>query len=497
MKPSIIIIGGGMAGLTAGIYGQSNGFATRIFEMHTVAGGQCTSWQRKGYTFDVCIHHLMGCSPWSHLYELWQSVGALPMPMVYPQECVAVADGKGNLYRDYYNLDTLEAELLRLAPEDEAQIGTYISGIRALSKHDLMGTILTGKYASLLPRLPILLGNMKWFQTTMAAFAAGFKSPFLQRAFPLLVYSTPEAPVFLHMVRHASGVRGDLAWPLGGSSQFARGIEERYRALGGEIQYKSKVTEILTENKKAVGIRLADGTIHKADYIISTADGRKTLRELLRDQFTNDELRALCTLPENDRTNWAVHVFLGVNRDLTAEPSSLVLLLDEPATIAGQECHSLEMQIYGLDSTMAPPGKGTIKVELYSTASYWEALDQEAYDKEKRHIAEQVIALLESHFPGISGQVEAIDVPTLRTWERFMGGTRGFANGPNKPFGPKSMLQGTKGMIVPGLENFYLAGVWATAMGALFANANSGRTAIKLLCRKEGRRFTAPIVEQK
>lgn len=57
---SIIIIGAGMGGMAAGIYGQMNGYRTRIFEMHTLPGGQCASWQRRGYTFDACIHHLMG-----------------------------------------------------------------------------------------------------------------------------------------------------------------------------------------------------------------------------------------------------------------------------------------------------------------------------------------------------------------------------------------------------------------------------------------------------
>ena len=45
----IIIIGGGLAGLAAGCYGQMNGFRTSIFEMHDKTGGLCTAWKRKGY----------------------------------------------------------------------------------------------------------------------------------------------------------------------------------------------------------------------------------------------------------------------------------------------------------------------------------------------------------------------------------------------------------------------------------------------------------------
>ena len=52
MHKSIIIIGAGMGGLASGIFGQLNDYRTQIFEMHTIPGGQCTSWVRKGYTFD-------------------------------------------------------------------------------------------------------------------------------------------------------------------------------------------------------------------------------------------------------------------------------------------------------------------------------------------------------------------------------------------------------------------------------------------------------------
>ena len=83
-----------------------------------------------------------------------------------------------------------------------------------------------------------------------------------------------------------------------------------------------------------MGVRLADGSEHRADLVISDADGRKTILELLDGRYMDDRIRGYCAEPP-DETNWAVHVFLGVNRDLSGEPSSLVMLLDEPVTIAG------------------------------------------------------------------------------------------------------------------------------------------------------------------
>jgi uncharacterized protein with NAD-binding domain and iron-sulfur cluster len=47
MAKKIIIIGGGMAGLSAGCYGRMNGYDTEIFEMHGMAGGVCTGGSAK------------------------------------------------------------------------------------------------------------------------------------------------------------------------------------------------------------------------------------------------------------------------------------------------------------------------------------------------------------------------------------------------------------------------------------------------------------------
>ena len=63
MEKKVLIAGGGIAGLSAGCYALMNGFDTSIFEMHSIPGGLCTAWERKGYRFDLSMHFLTGsCS---------------------------------------------------------------------------------------------------------------------------------------------------------------------------------------------------------------------------------------------------------------------------------------------------------------------------------------------------------------------------------------------------------------------------------------------------
>lgn len=492
MQQTLVIIGAGMGGMAAGIYGQLNGYATQIFEQHTVPGGQCAAWKRKGYTFDGCIHHLFGCNPSSKIYNLWQELGVMPRELVQIQECVSVMSTAGTLFYDYYDPDRLEHHLNDLAPHDTPVIRDYIKAIRIIAQNDLWGEIMLGSIGGVLKMTPGLLALLKWFKPTMQQFAGRFSNPFLRQAFPLLVYSMPEAPLFVHLARHGYGAMQSIAWPTGGSLKFAQSMAKRYTDLGGQIHYNQTVKRILTEHDKAVGIQLADGSKQDGAIVISNADGRKTILEMLQGQYLTERIKGYCADPD-DETPWAVHVFLGVNRNLSQEPSSLVMLLDQPVTIAGHEHHSLEMQIYGFDPTMAPPGKGVIKVELVSGYAYWKALaaDHQRYEDEKQHVAEQVIALVERRFPGITHQIEMIDVPTLLTWESYMGGTHGFVNQPKKKMNIMGSMFGRSATYtLPHLSNFYFVGNWATSTGALFSNALSGRNVIQKLCQQSGKRFS-------
>ncbi len=493
---SIVIIGAGMGGLAAGIHAQANGYKTSIYEAHVVPGGQAATWKRSGYVFDGCIHHLFGCRTGTRLNDLWRELGVMPRPLAPTAECVAVQGADGRLFVDYYDPDRLREHLHALSPADRRASDDYVRATELCARHDLFGEMIFGKKRRVLGMIPTLVALRPWLSSSMADVGARFKDPLLRGGLPLTVYSMPTNPAILHLFMHAYGMHGDIAWPIGGAAGLARSMAERYTALGGQLHLGQRVTEILTRDGKAVGIKLQDGAVVEADVVVSNADGRATIMDLLGGRFIDDKIRAYCERgPASDETNWAVHVFLGVNRDLSKEPSSLVLLLENPVEIAGHSCHSLEMQIYGMDPTMAPRGKGVIKVELFSRWSLWEELakDRRRYEDEKAKVAETVIGLLEKRWPGLRGDVETIDVPTLLTWKRYMGGDRGFVNMPTKtPSFFASMVSGRLDSRLPGLANFHMVGAWATSGGALFLNALSGRKVIREICRADGRRFAPP-----
>lgn len=61
--------------------------------------------------------------------------------------------------------------------------------------------------------------------------------------------------------------------------------------------YGQRVDQILTKNNKAVGVRLADGTEHRADLVISDADGRKTILNLLEGKYMDEKIKGYCAEP--------------------------------------------------------------------------------------------------------------------------------------------------------------------------------------------------------
>lgn len=491
----IIIIGSGIGGLAAGVYGQLNGYHTEILESHVVPGGQCAAWKRKGYTFDGCIHHLFGCAPTSAIYDLWQELGAVPREFVPLQECVSVLTAEDTLFRDYYDTDMLESHMNELAPYDHRAIRDYIEGIRVTARSDAMGRMMVGSTLDMVTAAPSFVRSWRWLRPSMGRYAERFANPTLRNAMPLLVYTNPAVPLIVHLVRHAYGLTGALQWPVGGALEFARSIERRYKSLGGTVHYKARVSEILTEGDKAVGVKLDDGIECRADVVISNADGRRTIMEMLGGRYVDERVRGYCE-PADDEMQFAVQVFLGVNRDLSHEPSSMIIQMVDPIIIANHTCNEIELQTYGFDPSMAPEGKGVIKVELYSQYSYWSSLAGEGrsrYVEAKQEVADQVIDLLERrYFTGLRQQVETVDVATLLTWERYTGGSKGLGIYPRKKISIMgSVLGKSQGDMLPGLQNFRFVGTWATGGGALFTNAVSGKRVIQSLCKQDGRKFVA------
>ncbi|HEY5529231.1 MAG TPA: NAD(P)/FAD-dependent oxidoreductase, partial [Thermoleophilia bacterium] len=299
MSKKVVIIGAGIAGLSAGCYLQMNGYDTEIFELHERPGGVCTSWTRKGYTFDGCIHWLVGTKDGSSFNKAWRELGALPGPRIVDhEEFIRLEDKSGKALILYNDPDRLEMHLKELSSVDSAVIEELCTDIRKLqSIRTPLGTPQTRQeWVEFLKMMPGLLRMVMFYlrkrKVTMERFSGRFKDPFLRQAWGML-FDVPDFPMMWMLMNLAWISAGDAGYPQGGSLEFARSIERRYLSLGGKVSYKSRVKGITTGGGRARGIRLEDGTEREADVVISAADGHSTIFDMLGGAYINDEIRGM------------------------------------------------------------------------------------------------------------------------------------------------------------------------------------------------------------
>jgi len=189
-QKSIIIIGAGIAGLSAGCYGQMNGYRTQIFELHDKPGGLCTSWKRRGYTIDGCIHWLVGSSPGNAFYRFWEELGAVQgRRMIDHEEFMRVEGKEGKVLIVYTDINRLEQHMKELAPEDKDAIEEFTKAVHTRTHLDMPIEKAPELYSTIdglkmmFTMFPLLRFMRKWKRISVRDFAKSFKNPFLRQAF--------------------------------------------------------------------------------------------------------------------------------------------------------------------------------------------------------------------------------------------------------------------------------------------------------------------------
>jgi len=488
MKSKIILIGGGIAGLSAGVFGQKYGFETEIFEMHTAPGGQCTAWKRKGYMFDYCIEWLMGSSSGS-INTLWKQLGALSedVPIIDPEVFIRNVNSEGQEFLIYKDMQKWQTYLKSIAPEDEEAISRMFSIINKVSLSGDMDEMM--KPQSLrrtlpmlkfyLMMLPAIIPIIKYGKKNCGQFIKemGFKNEFL-RNFMEKIYSDENFSAIAFLMMLSLFKDHNAGYPAGGSLNFALRILNEYQKLGGTLSAGKKVEKILVEEGKAVGVALSDGTIHKSDYVIAACDLHRVIYDMLDGQYIPEDIK-------HAFENWQlfkplVQVSFGINKEIKEKQMMNNYLV--PAKIGSTETDSYIIANYSYDPAMAPEEKTAMVLRFGSPYEIWEHLEKNSYKKEKEKIEEDAINLLEKAYPDIKEFIEVVDVATPLTDMKYTGVYQAAYEG----FMPtKSNMNKTINPIIKGLDNFILAGQWLFPGGGLPPSALSGKWAIEVFYKKE------------
>ena len=361
MAKKIKIIGAGIAGLSTASYLQRNGYDTEIYELHGLPGGLCTAWKKKDYTFDGCIHWLVGSSPSNSHYHSWNEILDMKsLTFVEMDFFSRIDDEYGNSLTLYSNADQLGAELKRHSPKHADIIDELVNGIKTFAVNDDKDDKVKEQKAAVFT---------KFVAITTEQFAKKLESPFLEFALTAFLGNGPiiGLPFILSTFHQKSA-----GYPIGGSLKFAQAIEKRYLELGGKIKYNSRVVKILTRNDQACGLKLENGQEVESDLVISAADGYHTIFKLLEGKYLSDTIKGFYseknpTLKPNP--SW-VQISLGIKRSFEKEPHELYFKGKHPLTIDSKSKFEIaNARIYKFDPTLAPKGH-TVVIGVYNTSNY-------------------------------------------------------------------------------------------------------------------------------
>jgi len=405
MEKKVIIVGGGIAGISAGCYARMNGFNTTIYEMHSIPGGLCTGWERKGYSWDLSMHFLTG-SVSGPFYQMWKELGVIESNKFHYHKEIMRVEGMSRKLVYSTDKDRFEQNMIAISPEDADLIKEFTSllfGRDMMNATNLKPQKLRNFRDSVkMTRavLPLMGIFRKYNGVSIQDFAAKFKDPFLRMAVRSFVdapgWPMRDFPLAILAGFAKVGV-SEGGVPLGGSKKVVLHMADYFKQLGGELHLKCKVKNLVIENNRITGIEMANGSRHMADEVIWAGDGHTLIYKLLKGQYVDEKITHMY---ENWKPKESVmHVMMGVNRDFSGEPHMTVLEAEEPLLIAGQEHNWIQVRHRCFDSSMAPKGKSAVEVWYDTEFEYWEELskDKKAYKAEKKRIADYTIQQLDKH----------------------------------------------------------------------------------------------------
>ena len=180
---SVIVIGGGVAGLTSAIYLKKQGFDVTVYEKSHVVGGNLTGWKKGGFLIDNCIHWLTGTNPVTKQYKIWKETGILDGAVTYQPDSLYVSELDGREVPLSVNPYFTLKKMLDVSPEDKKEIVSFIRAVKSVRKamgisgknHDTPSTFLT--WAAAMPSI------IKYHTMTLGELADRFKHPLLKDFF--------------------------------------------------------------------------------------------------------------------------------------------------------------------------------------------------------------------------------------------------------------------------------------------------------------------------
>ncbi len=437
-----IVIGSGIGGLVTATQLVAKGASVLVLESYVIPGGSSGYFERvsedgAGYRFDVGASMIFGFGKQGTTNLLTRALAAVNMSLETIPDPVQIhyhlPDGLDlKVHKDY---EKFLQELIAQFPHEEKGIRQFYGQcwqvFNCLNVMDLLSLEELGYLTRVFFQHPLAcLGLVKYLPQNVGDIARRYiRDPKLLKFIDMECYCWSVVPADKTPMINAGMVFSDrhyggINYPKGGVGQIAQKLVEGLENAGGRIQYKARVTEILIENGRAVGVTLASGKTYRAKRIISNATRWDTFEKLV----------PASKMPKTEK-KW--------QQRYQQSPSflSLHLGVKSEALPIGTECHHILLENWDtmeaeqgtifvsiptlLDPTLAPAGYQIIHTFTPSWIENWQNLSPSDYEAKKEAAADRVIDRLETIFPNLSQHLDYQEVGTPRTHRRFLGRDNG------------------------------------------------------------------------
>jgi prolycopene isomerase len=459
----VIVIGSGIGGLVTATQLAAKGAKVLVLERYIIPGGSAGYFEREGYRFDVGASMIFGFGTEGTTNLLTKALDAVNVSLETVRDPVQIhyhlpAGLELKVHQDY---EKFLQELTAHFPQEREGIRKFYDEcwkvFNCLNAMELLSLEEPRYLTRVFFQHPLAcLGLVKYLPQNAGDIARRYiKDPQLLKFIDMECYCWSVVPADKTPMINAGMVFSDrhyggINYPKGGVGQIAQKLVEGLEKAGGQIQYKARVTKIVTEKGKAVGVQLADGKVYQAKRIVSNATRWDTFEKLLPAE----------EMPTAEK-KW--------RQRYEKSPSFLSLHLGVEAEVLppGTECHHILLEDWDkmedaegtifvsiptlLDPDLAPAGYHIIHTFTPSWIDDWQGLSASEYEEKKEEAAGRIIERLEKIFPGLDAGLDYMEVGTARSHRRFLGREDG-TYGPI----PSRKLMGLLGMpfnrtSIPGL----------------------------------------------
>jgi prolycopene isomerase len=455
-----IVIGSGIGGLVTATQLAAKGAKVLVLESYLIPGGSAGYFDREGYRFDVGASMIFGFGTQGTTNLLTKALEAVNVSLETIPDPVQIHyhlpnNLKVKVHRDY---EKFLQELTAYFPHEQQGIRQFYDEcwkvFNCLNRMDLLSLEEPRYLTRVFFQHPLAcLGLVKYLPQNVGDVARKYiKDPLLLKFIDIDCYIWSVVPADLTPMINAGMVFSDrhyggINYPKGGVGQIAQKLVDGLEKAGGEIKYQARVTKIVTENNRAVGVQLASGEVYRAKRIVSNSTRWDTFEKLL----------PKAEMPASEK-KW--------QQRYQKSPSFLNMHLGVKAQLlpVGTECHHILVENWDkmdetifvsiptlLDPDLAPAGHHIIHTFTPGWVEDWQKLSQGEYEQKKEAAAGKIIKRLEQIFPGLDAALDYMEVGTPRTHRRFLNRQDG-TYGPI----PRRKLMGLLGMpfnrtSIPGL----------------------------------------------